>query len=213
MSGYLHATEVDWGWPTLSPSERRVVRRFEARERATAGRHTLRTLSLALLEVSRELKGREIRAIARDDGGHHNLIVRDGRFRLGDGTDFDPRGLFPGELTADDFRDAGVDRIQVEIFWPESAVEPLEQQAIRLDASVSAVLALGWKLAKAAPADPEAPMLRDDRHRRLSILLPIESYVEMVQESSRTGTSMSLVVQSALAKAWPALKARATLKD
>src|SRR6185503_6631518 len=111
MPAYLQQFEIDWSWPRLSESERAVVRRHEARAQAEPGQQTLATLSEALAAASRELAGRELRALAADADGQHALVARDGACARASQVFFDQDGTFPDPLTAADFRAVGIDKL------------------------------------------------------------------------------------------------------
>jgi uncharacterized small protein (TIGR04563 family) len=205
MPASVRSFEIDWGWPQLSEVERCVVRRHQARAHADPGAQTLATLKEALAAASCELPGRVIRSRIVDEHGKRALSARDGR--CSDATDesFDEEGKYPDPLTADDYRAAGVEKLCVGLFWPESMLEAIQTQACRLDRSFSWVVEKAWIIAKdvASTSTGGNSLPRDGDRRKQSIYLPIEIYAELADIARREERSMSVVVQRALTAAWP----------
>jgi uncharacterized small protein (TIGR04563 family) len=207
MPEYLEQIEIDWGWPRLSEPERGVARRHEALLQADPTTHTLETLREALAAASAELRGRDVRARAADDGGEYALAARDGKCVEVDDDAFDPEGAFPDRLTPDDYRAAGVTKLYVTLFWTQGLLDAVAKEARRLDRSLSWLVQKAWTLAKSAPAGAGVELPRDGARRRQSVYLPIDIYAELSDAAAREDSSMSMLVRRALCAAWPALDA------
>jgi uncharacterized small protein (TIGR04563 family) len=207
MPEYLRRFDIDWGWPRLSEAERAVVRRHEARAHAEPGTHTLVTLKEALAAASRELPGREIRSRAMDEYGEYALVAREGRCSDAEPGAFDEGGEFSGPLSADDYRAAGVKTLYVSLFWPESMLRVLQEQAHRLDRSLSWVVQKALAVSGAGTSAPteDGALPRVGARCKQSVYLPIEIWAELHERADREDRSMSSLVQQALAGAWPAI--------
>lgn len=149
-----------------------------------------------------------VRAQAEDDCGRHVLVARAGQCSKSDDDSFDPEGKFPDLLTAGDFRAAGVEKLDVGLFWPGEMLRAIQEEAFRLDRSLSWVVQKAWVLAKkpsaASGKDPGLPM--GGARQRQSIYLPIEIYAELSEIAACEDRSMSFVIQRALSTAWPAIR-------
>ena len=132
----LHDVEIDWGWPELSGRERLVVRMHEAVRQANRTSHTIETAERALIAAAADLPGRSLRMRAVDDELLHHWQIVEGE--LFEGGDFDEDGMFPGELTAADFRAAGVTFVRTPLAFPESMLETIR-------AAPSTMSSGGWK--------------------------------------------------------------------
>jgi hypothetical protein len=191
----LHDVEVDWGWPKLDAAGRVIARRHEARLKADRTALTLETVERILEAAARELPGKAIRARGVDDDGIYTWQVVEGD--LYPGGDFDDTGMFPGELTAEDFRAAGVDKVVTPLVCPDAIVQALEARG---PAPLSTLVQSAWQVAsEALPVGfrmPEGP-----RHMQ-TVALPVDLWAQIKQRASSEGRTMSYVVQRALAAAY-----------
>lgn len=207
MPAYLLAFDIDWSWKELSASEQAIVRRHEALARADPTTHTLETLKQALAAASSDLPQRQIRAVAEDEHGAHALEASHGQCTESKGAAFNPAGRFPGDLKPSDYIAAGVRQLRVALYWPEGSLTAMEEQAHRLDASLSWLVQRALIAAKAPGTAPVAAgqFPRDGGRRKQGVYLPIEMYAELVETADREDRSMSSLVQAAMSSAWPLL--------
>lgn len=201
MPDYLEELAIDWGWRGLRDDEQAIARRWEARFQAQPADHTLQTTREWLAEASRELPGRALRARAVDDAGEHLLRAFDGRCTVTAGGPFDPSGVFPGELTVDDYRAAGIDKLAVTLFLPEPLLAAVRERAARLDWSHSRLVQEAWIRAPSpAPSPPT-----DARSARLTVYLPLDTYAAIEAAAKSHDCSKSRVVRDSLHAALPTL--------
>lgn len=195
MASCLHDVEIDWGWSQLSAHERLVVRRHEALLQADRTSHTLHTAELALLSAAADLPGRSLRMRAADDEVVHHWQIVDGE--LHDGGDFDPDGMFPEELTADDFHDAGVTIVRTPLAFPESMLSTIRRKA---PASLSTLVEDAWTAAAdELPAGFRTP---GGPRRMQSIYLPVDIWADIKDRAKAEERSMSYLVQRAVTAAY-----------
>src|SRR6187551_2192707 len=145
MASLLHDVEIDWGWPQLSDEKRAIARRHEALLQADRKAHTVESAEAALLAAAQDLPGTLIRARAVDDEHRYCWQVVEGDVYPGE--DFDEAGMFPGELTADDFRAAGVTIVLTPVVFPDSLLRSIEERGWHYDGSLSTLVQGAWQLA------------------------------------------------------------------
>lgn len=201
MPDYLQELAIDWGWRGLRDDEQAIARRWEARIQAQPADHTLQTAREWLADASRELPGRALRARAIDDAGEHLLRAFDGRCTVTAGGPFDPSGVFPGELTVDDYRAAGVDTLAVTLFLPEPLLAAVRARAAALDWSHSRLVQEAWNRAPA----PAAAVATDAPSARLTVYLPLDTYAAIEAAAATRDCSKSRVVRDCLAAALPTI--------
>jgi len=185
----LHDVEIDWGWPKLDPNARAIARRYEAKLRAERTAHTLESVEQVLEAAARALPGYLIRARAIDDERLYAWQVVEGEVYPGD--DFDETGMFPHELTADDFRAAGVQRVLTPLAIPDAFREALPGDLAEL-------VALAWANTTALPG-----FRTPAGSRRMHLVpLPIDLWAAIKLRAHAERRTMSFVVQRALAAAF-----------
>ena len=186
----LHDVEVDWGWPSLGPDARAVVRRYEAKLKAERTAHTLESVEQVLEAAARALPGQLIRARAIDDERIYAWQVVEGEVYPGD--EFDETGMFPPEqLTADDFRAAGVERVLTPLAIPDAMLAAI-------GGDLAELVPLAWHVARVLPGyrTPNGP-------RRMHLVpLPVELWAAIKLRAYAERRTMSFVVQRALAAAF-----------
>lgn len=198
MGSLLHDVEIDWGWPQLNAEQRAVARRHEALLRADRTSHTLETAEAALLVAARELPGRLIRARAVDDERRYGWQVVEGDLYACD--EFDEAGMFPGELSADDFHAAGVTIVLTPVVFPDSMLRSIEQRGWHQDGSLSALVHGAWQLAADdLPAGFRTP---DGPRRMQSIYLPVDVWAQLHERAKAEQRSVSYLVQRAVTAAY-----------
>ena len=146
---------------------------------------------------------------AEDLRGSHGLVAEDGCCAAGDASRFDPAGRFPEALTSEDVRGAAVQKLLVPLLWPEDMLRAIEEQARRLDRSLSWVVQKAWMVVRndGGRTVPQGEDLlpRGGSPRKQSIDLPLDIYAELAGIAAREDRSMSRVMQLALAVAWPVI--------
>lgn len=198
MPRLLHDVEIDWGWPQLSAEERVIARRHEALLRADRKAHTVESAHDALLTAAYELPGRSIRARAVDDERTYCWQVVEGD--VYDGDEFDEAGMFPGELTAEDFRAAGVTLVLTPIVFPESMLRSMEQRGWHHDGSLSTLVQGAWQVAaNDLPAGFRTPA---GPRRVQPIYLPVEIWADLHDRARVEEHSVSYLVQRAVTAAY-----------
>jgi len=196
----LHDVEIDWGWPQLSEDERVIARRHEALLQADRKGHTVETAEQALLAAAAELPGKLIRARAADDERMYGWQVVEGD--VYDCDEFDEAGMFPGELTADDFRAAGVTIVLTPVVFPDAMLHAIEQRGWIYDSAdaLSTLVAGAWQLAAdelpAGFRTPDGP-----RHIR-PVYLPVELWADLHDRAKVEERSVSYLVQRAVTAAY-----------
>jgi hypothetical protein len=198
MASLLHDIEIDWGWPQLDDSERAIVRRHEALLQADRKAHTVATAELALLAAAAELPRRSIRARAVDDERTYCWQVVEGD--VYDSEDFDEAGMFPGELTANDFRTAGVTIVLTPVVFPESMLRSIEQRGWHYDGSLSTLVQGAWQI---AADDLPAGFRTPGGPRRVQpIYLPVDVWADLHDRAKAEARSVSYLVQRAVTAAY-----------
>jgi hypothetical protein len=198
MASLLHDVEIDWGWPQLDESERAVVRRHEALLQADRKAHTIDSAEAALSAAAAELPGRLIRARAVDDERTYCWQVVEGD--VYDGEDFDPAGMFPGALTAEDFRVAGVTIVLTPVVFPESMLRSIEERGWHYDGSLSTLVQGAWQIAADdLPAGFRTPA---GPRRVQSIYLPVDVWADLHDRAKAEERTVSYLVQRAVTAAY-----------
>jgi hypothetical protein len=198
MASLLHDIEIDWGWPQLDDSERAIVRRHEALLQADRKAHTVDTAEVALLAAAAELPRRSIRARAVDDERTYCWQVVEGD--VYDSEDFDEAGMFPGEVTADDFRTAGVTIVLTPVVFPESMLRSIEQRGWHYDGSLSTLVQGAWQI---AADDLPAGFRTPAGPRRVQpIYLPVDVWADLHDRAKAEERSVSYLVQRAVTAAY-----------
>ncbi|HEY5945594.1 MAG TPA: hypothetical protein VIV40_08880 [Kofleriaceae bacterium] len=198
MASLLHDVEIDWGWHALNETERAVVRRHEALLQADRKAHTVDSAEAALLAAAGELPGRLIRARAIDDERTYCWQVVEGD--VYDGEEFDETGMFPGTLTAEDFRAAGVTIVLTPVVFPESMLRSIEQRGWHYDGSLSTLVQGAWQI---AADDLPAGFRTPDGPRRVQpIYLPVDVWADLHDRAKAEERSVSYLVQRAVTAAY-----------
>ncbi len=191
----LHDVEIDWGWHELGAHERLVVRIHEALLQASRTSHTIETAERALLAAASDLPGRSLRMRAVDDELLHHWQVVEGE--LFEGGDFDEDGMFSDELTADDFRAAGVTTVRTPLAFPESMLDTIRTKA---EPDLSLVVRDAWtSAADELPAGFRTPL---GPRRMQSIDLPVDIWADIKERARTEERSMSYLVQRAMTAAY-----------
>ena len=194
----LHDVEIDWGWPRLTEAERAIVRRHEALLRSDRKAHTVETAEAALRSAAAELPGRAIRARAVDDDHTHGWQVVEGDVYPCD--EFDEAGMFPGELTAEDFRAAGVTIVLTPIVFPDSMLRSIEERGWHTDGALSTLVQGAWQLAAdQLPAGFRTP---NGPRRVQPIYLPVDVWASLHDRAKVEERSVSYLVQRAVTAAY-----------
>jgi hypothetical protein len=211
MASQLHDVEIDWGWPRLSEHERAIVRRHDAVLASDRKAHTVETAEAALRSAAAELPGRSIRARAVDDERTHGwqVVYPEGRSESGplhSGADvypcdeFDEAGMFPGELTAADFRAAGVSIVLTPIVFPDSMLRSIEERGWHTDGALSTLVQGAWQLAAdLLPAGFRTP---NGPRRVQPIYLPVDVWASLQDRAKAEERSVSYLVQRAVTAAY-----------
>jgi hypothetical protein len=198
MASLLHDVEIDWGWHALNADERAIVRRHEALLQADRKAHSVASAEAALLAAARELPGRVIRARAVDDDRQYGWQVVEGELFPCD--ELDEEGMFPGPLTADDFKSAGVAIVLTPVVFPDALLRSIEARGWHHDGSLSSLVQGAWKL---AADDVPAGFRTPDGPRRVqSIYLPVEMWAELHDRAKAEERSVSYLVQRAVTAAY-----------
>ena len=106
------------------------------------------------------------------------------------------------------------DKRELALYWPESMLEEIQDQAVRTDRSLSYIVQFAWthsqerisSLAREALYDILAPY-RDSPKRKQTLFYPAEMVAAFEAEAGRLDSSMSLPVQAAVALAREAIAA------
>jgi hypothetical protein len=198
MASLLHDVEIDWGWPRLDDRERAIVRRHEALLQADRKAHTVQSAEAALIAAAAELTGRSIRARAVDDERTYCWQVVEGD--VYDSEDFDEAGMFPGELTAEDFRTAGVTIVLTPVVFPESMLRSIEQRGWHYDGSLSTLVQGAWQI---AADDLPAGFRTPAGPRRVQpIYLPVDVWADLHDRAKAEERTVSYLVQRAVTAAY-----------
>jgi len=198
MPSFLHDVEIDWGWPALSSEERIRVRTHEALLQADRKAHTVETAALALLAAAADLPGRWLRMRAIDDDGTYSWQIVEGE--LYEGGEFDEAGMFPDELTADDFHAAGVTIVLTPLAFPESMLRTITERTIQVQDSLSGLVQDAWEVAAdELPAGFRTPL---GPRRMQSIYLPVDVWAAIKDRAKAEERSMSYLVQRAVTAAY-----------
>jgi hypothetical protein len=191
----LHDVEIDWGWPELSRHERIVVRMHEAVLQASRTAHTIESAERVLLAAAADLPGRALRMRAVDDELLHHWQIVEGE--IFEGGDFDEDGMFPEELTADDFRSAGVTVVRTPLAFPDSMLDTIRMKAA---SPLSIAVRDAWaSAADELPAGFRTPL---GPRRMQSIDLPVEIWADIKERARTEERSMSYLVQRAMTAAY-----------
>lgn len=194
MPSFLHDVEIDWGWPKLSSEEQAIVRKHEALLQSDRKSHTAETAEQALAAAGRDLPGRLIRMRAIDDEGHYFWQVVEGE--VYPGHEFDDAGMFPEELTAEDFHAVGITIVRTPLALPDAMVEEMAARA----ATLSAVVQDAWRqAADALPAGFRMPL--GPRHMH-SVYLPVDVWADLKDRARSEERSVSYLVQRAVTAAY-----------
>lgn len=213
MPTYLHKFEIDWGWTWLSERERTIVRKHHARASSDPRSHTLQTLMEALADASRELGGRQIPARAEDVEGRYLLLASGGNCSQTDTDLFSDDGVFPEQLTVDDYRAAGVTTLAVGLYFPDELLALLTAEAARLDCSLSRLIQTALKITgdRVQPSSGGNGLPKGGQRRLQTVYLPVDLNEALGATAAREDRSKSWLVQQALAAAWPTIQAMSTL--
>ncbi len=198
MPSFLHDVEIDWGWHALSSDERLVVRQHEALLQADRKSHTLHTAGEALLAAAAALPGRSLCMRAVDDDHGYTWHIEDGE--LCDGGEFDESGMFPDELTAEDFHEAGVTIVLTPLAFPESMLRTIQSTVARRADSLSAVVQDAWNAA--ANETPPGFRVAQGPRRMHSLYLPVDIWADIKDRARSEDRSMSYLVQRAVTAAY-----------
>lgn len=198
MASLLHDVEIDWGWPSLNDSERAIARRYEAHVQADRASHTVDSIEELLEAAGRELPGKLIRARGVDDVRRYTWQVVEADVYAGE--DFDEAGMFPGELTAEDFHAAGVTLVRTPVVFPDSLLKSIEQRGWHHDGSLSTLVQGAWQLAADdVPAGFRTP---GGPRRMQSIYLPVDVWAQLHDRAKAEERSVSYLVQRAVTAAY-----------
>jgi hypothetical protein len=130
MSSFLHDVEIDWCWYLLGDDERAIARKHEALLQSDRQAHTVESAQLALAAAARDLPGRLLRMRAIDDNHTYYWQVIEGE--VYPGHEFEEAGMYPGELSAEDFHAAGVTIVATPIAIPDAMVAEIAARATTL---------------------------------------------------------------------------------
>jgi hypothetical protein len=191
----LHDVEIDWGWGDLTERERLVVRTHEALLQANRTSHTIESAERALLAAAADLPGRSLRMRAVDDELLHHWQIVEGE--LFEGGEFDDEGMFRDELTAEDFRAAGVTVVRTPLAFPESMLHTIRTKAA---SPLSIVVQDAW--ATAADELPAGFRTPTGPRRMHAIDLPVDIWAEIKERARSEERSMSYLVQRAVTAAY-----------
>jgi len=194
MPSFLHDVELDWGWPELTFEERALARKHEALLQADRKAHTVATAEQALAAAARDLPGRPLRMRAVDDSYAYCWQIVEGE--VYDGGEFDDDGMFPEELTAEDFRAAGVTVVHTPIAFPDSMLQTIQLK----NDSLSALVQDAWQTAAdELPAGFRTPL---GPRRMQSVYLPVEVWADIKDRARAEERSISYLVQRAVTAAY-----------
>ena len=194
MPSFLHDVEIDWGWPKLTDEERVLARKHEALLQSDRKAHSVTTAEQALAAAAADLPGRLLRMRAIDDDHIYYWQVVEGE--VYPGHEFDEAGMFPGELSAEDFHAAGVTIVMTPIAIPDAMVAEIKTRATTL----SEVVQDAWREASdEVPAGFRAPI--GPRHVH-SIYLPVDLWAEIRERAKTEERTVSYLVQRAVTAAY-----------
>lgn len=198
MPSFLHDVEIDWGWPMLTWDERVRVRRHEALLQADRKSHTVTTAQQALRAAATAVPGQSICMRAIDDDRVYTWEMAGGELR--EGGEFDESGMFPEELTAEDFHTAGITIVLTPLAFPESMLRTIHATVAPRADSLSAVVQDAWHLASdELPAGFRTPA---GPRRMHSVYLPVDTWAAIKDRAKLEERSMSYLVQRAVTAAY-----------
>jgi len=227
MPIYITDSRVDWDWPRRTESERAIIRRYQPR--LDESNHGIESFSALLEAASRELPFEIVAVIDEDDADEPTLLVaREGRVAVvtartsAQDADVerllatDKAELFPVSVPWRE-RVVGAERERFEhaLYFPEPMLDEIQDEATRLDKSMSWIVQKAWVLTREViartPDRDAAAALRSEpvvsTKRRQTLYYPGEMLVEMEAEATRFDSSMSWVMQLALELSRPAIAA------
>jgi len=227
MPIYITDSRVDWDWAKRTDAERAIIRRYQpALDEST---HGIESFSALLEAASRELPELQIVAVIDEDdadnwrllvvrGGHVEEMTtsaRDQDAHVKRLLDTDKADLFPVAVPWSERVAGKSDKFENALYFPEPMLDEIQDEATRLDASMSWIVQKAWVLAREViartPDRDAAQALRSDyvdaTKRRQTLYYPGEMLVEMEAEATRFDSSMSWVVQLAFEIARPAIAA------
>jgi hypothetical protein len=189
----LHDVEIDWGWRALDGDERAIALRYEARLQADRRAHTTESVEAMLDQVARELPNKLVRARAVDDERRYGWQIVEGDVYPCD--EFDENGMFPGELTAENFHAVGVTSVVTPLAFPESMLREIKDRG-----PLSALVQGAWHVAAdELPAGFRAP---SGPSRMQTIPLPVELWAQIKDRAKAEQRTMSYLVQRAVTAAY-----------
>jgi hypothetical protein len=149
---------------------------------------------LVLAGAARDLPGRLLRARAIDDDHTYYWQAIEGE--IYDGHEFEEAGMFPEELTAEDFHAAGVTIVLTPVAIPDSILQEINER----DATLSELVQDAWQAASdELPPGFRSPM--GPRHVH-SIYLPVEMWADLKDRAKLEERSISYLVQRAVTAAY-----------
>ena len=194
MPSFLHDVEIDWCWYLLGDDERAIARKHEALLQSDRQAHTVESAQLALAAAARDLPGRLLRMRAIDDNHTYYWQVIEGE--VYPGHEFEEAGMYPGELSAEDFHAAGVTIVATPIAIPDAMIAEISARATTL----SEVVQDAWREAgDEVPAGFRAPV--GPRHVH-SIYLPVDGWAELRDRAKTEERTVSYLVQRAVTAAY-----------
>ena len=194
MPSFLHDVEIDWGWSKLTDDERLLARKHEALLQSDRKSHTMITAELALEAAARDVPDRLLRMRGADD--HHVYYWQVVEGDVYPGHEFDEAGMFPGELTAEDFHSAGVTIVMMPIAIPDSIAAEIKTRASTLSEAVQDA----WRdAADEVPAGFRSPS--GPRHVH-SVYLPVDLWAELHDRAKTEERTVSYLVQRAVTAAY-----------
>jgi hypothetical protein len=194
MPSFLHDVEIDWCWYLLGDDERAIARKHEALLQSDRQAHTVESAQLALAAAARDLPGRLLRMRAIDDNHTYYWQVIEGE--VYPGHEFEEAGMYPGELSAEDFHAAGVTIVATPIAIPDAMIAEISARATTL----SEVVQDAWREAgDEVPAGFRAPV--GPRHVH-SIYLPVDVWAELRDRAKTEERTVSYLVQRAVTAAY-----------
>jgi len=194
MPSLLHDVEIDWGWSKLTSEERAIARKHEALLRSDRKSHNVITAEQALEAAARDLPERLIRMRAIDD--HHTYYWQTVEGEVYPGHEFDEAGMFPDELTAEDFHAAGVTIVMTPIAVPDSIAKEATTRASTLSEAVQDAWRDAGDEVPAGFRSPPGP-----RHIH-SVYLPVDVWAQLHDRAKTEERSVSYLVQRALTAAY-----------
>jgi hypothetical protein len=194
MPSLLHDVEFDWGWRMLSDDQRLIARKHEALLASDRKSHTVITAEQALEAAARDLPGHMLRMRAIDD--HHTYFWQVVEGEVYPGHEFDEAGMFPGELTAEDFHAAGVTIVMTPLAIPDSMISEISTRASTLSEAVQDA----WRdAADEVPAGFRSPP--GPRHMH-PVYLPVDIWADLQDRAKTEERSVSYLVQRAVTAAY-----------